>query len=419
MGLQEGTEKRFALLMKQVGQQNVTDITERLDELFAGCVKNRNRLVELSALFASSASDAKTQLATEVKERTAADEKAMKFGREVQLRVSTEIKALESLVHQHGEMQSFKGSLIAAEERAKNIVSAKHQTLLSKIEEQASMFRQDLDEEIHLRNDCITSLTGQVDTYKQELKALESFLHQQIEQHTFQMQSLRESLTAAEEHQTKLSQRSVRHCCPKIEDQASVFRQNLDKEIHLRSDCITNLTDQVDMYKQDTFNALTQEGTERESETHNLQVSLNELREKAELFKTEMDDTTRRVGSIELHILDSFVRAGPLQMAPPPTTKPRFAQPLQPSLPLQAGQFESPVSPLGINRQPVSPATKSVSLAASMSKSPATAIRTTNGFQPPILQPITEGKFPMLSGTSLDGGQGKTVDLYEQNRINC
>jgi len=83
-------------------------------------------------------------------------------------------------------------------------------------------------------------------------------------------------------------------------------------------------------------------------------VSLNKLREMAELFKTEMDDMTRHVRSIELHILDSYVRAGLMQMAPFPTTKAPFAQPRQPSSPPQAGQSESSVSPLGMNRQPIS-----------------------------------------------------------------
>jgi len=169
------------------------------------------------------------------------------------------------------------------------------------------------------------------------------------------------------------------------------------------------------MYKQDTSDGLTQEGTDLEGGDHNLQVSLNELREKAELFKTEMDDTTRRVQSIELHILDSSVRAGPMKMAPSSTAKPRFAQPLQLSSPLQAGQFDSPVSPLW----PISSAAKSsLPFVTSVSNSSATIVRTAKGSYPPILQPIPEENFPMLSGTLLDGGQGKTGDQCEQNRIN-
>merc|ERR1712196_109968 len=51
------------------------------------------------------------------------------------------------------------------------------------------------------------------------------------------------------------------------------------------------------MFKEDTLDAIIQERTKRESEDHNLQVSLNELREKGTPFKTGIDDTTRRVGS--------------------------------------------------------------------------------------------------------------------------
>merc|ERR1712137_1289547 len=165
---QEGTEKRLVVLMEKE-QQNVSGTTQRLHELSAGCVQDRHRLEELSALFASYG-DVRTQLATEVKERMAADEK---FRSEVQLRMTTELKALESFLHQHCkqqtfEMQSLKESLTAAEEHTHEIVSAQRQTLLSKIEEQASVFRQDLDEEIHLRSKCITNLTDQVDMHKQD-----------------------------------------------------------------------------------------------------------------------------------------------------------------------------------------------------------------------------------------------------------
>jgi len=148
-------------------------------------------------------------------------------------------------------------------------------------------------------------------------------------------------------------------------------------------------------------------------------VSLNKLREMAELFKTEMDDMTRHVRSIELHILDSYVRAGLMQMAPFPTTKAPFAQPRQPSSPPQAGQSESSVSPLGMNRQPISPAAKSsLPFVTSVSKFSATVVRAANGSHRPIPHPIHEENFSTLSGTFLDGGQGRTGDPYEQRRIN-
>merc|ERR1712137_1059478 len=330
---QEGTEKRLVVLMEKE-QQNVSGTTQRLDELSAGCVQDRHRLEELSALFASSTVDVRTQLAMEVKERMAADEK---FGSEVQLRMTA------------------------------------------------------------------------------ELKALESFLHQHCEQQTFEMQSLKESLTAAEEHTHEIVSAQRQTLLSKIEEQASVFRQDLDEEIHLRSKCITNLTDQVGMHKQDTFDALTQEGTERESEDHSLQVSLNELREKADLFKTEMDDMTKRVwDAIEMHthdirvddIIDAdnmskcgsvssdrrgpqFAQAGPLRMAPP-TTKPQFAQQRQPSSGVQASQQSNPTSPVA----------KTLPFATRVS-SPSAAIRTATGSQLLISQPLSETP-STLSGTSLD-----------------
>jgi len=134
---------------------------------------------------------------------------------------------------------------------------------------------------------------------------------------------------------------------------------------------------------------------------------------------------TRRVGSIELQILDfnnfsnranvssdsrnlQFARAGPLQVAPPPTTKPQFSQPLQPSSSVQAGQHESPVSHFGICRQPISSAAKSLPFSARVSRTPSVAVRTAIGSQPLIPQPILEETRPTLSITSLDRGHGET-----------
>merc|ERR1712137_1467986 len=103
--------------------------------------------------------------------------------------MATEVKALKSLLHQHNEqhtiqMESFEKSLTVSENHTNKIISVQHQILLSKIEEQASLFRQELDKEIHLRSDCITGLADQVSMYEQELGALRSCLHHHSEQYT-------------------------------------------------------------------------------------------------------------------------------------------------------------------------------------------------------------------------------------------
>jgi len=62
-----------------------------------------------------------------------------------------------------------------------------------------------------------------------------------------------------------------------IEEQVSMFQRRFEEEVHLRTNFTRLLLDQVDTFKQDTLDAITRERTERESEDHNLQISLYEL----------------------------------------------------------------------------------------------------------------------------------------------
>merc|ERR1712137_37028 len=84
----------------------------------------------------------------------------------------------------------------------------------------------------------------------------------------------------------------------KIEDFMVTFRRDLDRQIQHREDDIKN-------FREDIQSGILQETTDRESEDHNLQIAIHELREKADLFKVENDEMLRRVwDAIEMHTHD-------------------------------------------------------------------------------------------------------------------
>jgi len=291
-------------------QQNVARAIQRIDELFAACAKDRHQVVELSTVIASIASDVKVQFAAEMKERMAADEK---FGNETQLRVTTELKAVESLFHQHSEQQ------------------------------------------------------------------------------TFQLQSLKENLTAAEEHTNELISAESQGLLSKMEELANVFRLNLDEEVQLRHECMANLRDEFGIHKKQTFDALTLEVTERESENHSLQVSLNEFRDKADMFKAEMDAVTRRVWDAferhthDIQVDDGLVRAGLWKMAPTAVTRSDLAH-LPQSSSIQAGPQRSHTSQLGACRRTKSLVLQPVQFTSRVT-SPSASARSPSGAQ--MLMPKT------------------------------
>lgn len=122
-----------------------------------------------------------------------------------------------------------------------------------------------------------------------ELGALQSLADQQ----SSQLNVLKEDLVAAQEH--------INEMVSKLSEFTHTFRQDLDHEIHLRSGGMESLWDEVNLHKRD----LVQESTDREGEDHHLQISMNELREKADMFRVEIEDITRRLwDAIEMHTHD-------------------------------------------------------------------------------------------------------------------
>jgi len=135
----------------------------------------------------------------------------------------------------------------------------------------------------------------------------------------------------------------------KIDDFASAFRRDFDEEVQIRGTSLRSLKDTIELNHKDTKKAITLETTDRESEDHILQIGLHELREKADMFKVEIDDITRRLwDAIEMHTHDiriddlveqqSFAHStppGPTQVLPGISPQPIVKPP--PSLPHTSG----------------------------------------------------------------------------------
>merc|ERR1712107_731263 len=80
-----------------------------------------------------------------------------------------------------------------------------------------------------------------------------------------------------------------------------LLRRDLDRQIQRREDDIN----QAKNFREEIQSGILQETTDRESEDHNLQIAIHELREKADLFKVENDEMLRRVwDAIEMHTHD-------------------------------------------------------------------------------------------------------------------
>eukprot|EP00811_Abedinium_folium_P001266 NODE_11157_length_1304_cov_2.392523.p1 GENE.NODE_11157_length_1304_cov_2.392523~~NODE_11157_length_1304_cov_2.392523.p1 ORF type:complete len:387 (-),score=116.55 NODE_11157_length_1304_cov_2.392523:142-1257(-) len=87
----------------------------------------------------------------------------------------------------------------------------------------------------------------------------------------------------------------------KIDEFITVFQRGLDHEAHLRGNSLKSVREAIEIERQ----SLEQEVADREAEEHNLQMGVNELREKADAFKCEIDEVTRRLwDAIEMHTHD-------------------------------------------------------------------------------------------------------------------
>merc|ERR1712137_222395 len=134
---------------------------------------------------------------------------------------------------------------------------------------------------------------------------LQSLVEERSHQNALKLQSLAESHNSVQDHFNQILLEQKEALSSKIDDFASEFRRDFDQEVHIRGTSLKSLKDTIEQNHRDTKNLITLETTDRESEDHILQIGLNELREKADMFKVEIDDITRRLwDAIEMHTHD-------------------------------------------------------------------------------------------------------------------
>lgn len=90
-----------------------------------------------------------------------------------------------------------------------------------------------------------------------------------------------------------------------LDDVAASLRRDLDHGMHLKESSLVRLGDELDMKTRETLEVISQETENREGDALNLQLSINELREKVSIFKVELGDVTHRLwNAIENHTHD-------------------------------------------------------------------------------------------------------------------
>jgi len=133
------------------------------------------------------------------------------------------------------------------------------------------------------------------------LETMQAISDQRHHQQSSQLQSMADDIIAVRENVNQAV--SI-----KIEDFVVTFRRDLDRQIQRREDDINqakNFREEISFTTKEIQSGILQETTDRESEDHNLQIAIHELREKADLFKVENDEMLRRVwDAIEMHTHD-------------------------------------------------------------------------------------------------------------------
>jgi len=133
------------------------------------------------------------------------------------------------------------------------------------------------------------------------LETMQAISDQRHHQQSSQLQSMADDIIAVRENVNQAV--SI-----KIEDFVVTFRRDLDRQIQRREDDMNqakNFREEISFTTKEIQSGILQETTDRESEDHNLQIAIHELREKADLFKVENDEMLRRVwDAIEMHTHD-------------------------------------------------------------------------------------------------------------------